>query len=161
PSGFIINSPGNFTTTTLSGNTSLQIAVGALNAATLTFSSYQELRGGMSSVSVAPTAPDQTGGPARGPRPGPAPLHPPQAAGHHTDGTANGGFQPSVAGTSLLQLVTPAGFNTSANFTAITATVNAPRVFVSDQTIGKDLQVGASVSLEAGSPAGVSVTLTS
>jgi uncharacterized repeat protein (TIGR01451 family) len=155
PAGFIINSPGSFSTTTLSSNTSVSIALGQLNPATLAFTAFQQLRAGIGPVSVPVTATDQTGGPGVGAITSPVTF----SSG---DTFKNTPFAPAAAGTSLLQIATPAGFNTSSNFTSITATVTAPGLFVNGPTIGKDLQQAASVSLGAAAPmGGLPVTLTS
>ena len=53
--GFIINSPGNFTTTAGAVNTSIQIVAAHLNANTLNFEVAQPVRGGLT-VSVPVTA---------------------------------------------------------------------------------------------------------
>src|SRR5262249_9455545 len=102
PSAFIINTPGNFGTTTLSGNTSIQITSARLTPGTLTFAQNQELRGGIGQVNVDVTATDQTGGPGVG-------------SITTTPLTFNGGdvaqstaFNPAVAGTSQIAVVTPA-----------------------------------------------------
>jgi hypothetical protein len=102
------------------------------------------------------TATDQTGGPGVG-------------AITVSPLTFNGGvgavitqFDPATAGTSLIEVLTPSGFNTSTNFRTITATVAAPTIAVSSPTVGMNLQQSGAVSLGAPAPAGgVTVTLTS
>ncbi len=162
PSGFVVNpfQIGNFTTTTLSGNTNIQITSALLNptagASLFNWVTNQAVRGGLAPVSVAVTATDLTGGPNVGTIVG-SPV------------VFNGGnsvqtlaFDPSVAGTSRIEVVPPAAFNTPNNTRVITATVTAPAINLFGQTIGKDLQAAANVSLGAPAPTGgVQVTLTS
>ena len=113
PSGFLINPGfiGNFTTTTLSTNTTIQIVSVRLST-NLTNAGSQVLRGGLAPVSVTVTATDQpTGGSSVGTIVGsPAGLQ------RQRERTRRSQFDPAAAGTSLIQLVPPpATFSTPTN----------------------------------------------
>ena len=157
PSGFLINPGfiGNFTTTTFSPNTSVQIVAIRLNA-NLTNAGFQVLRGGLAPVSVTVTATDQpTGGSSVGTIVG-SPL---TFNGNENAKTVQ--FNPAAAGTSLIQLATPATFSTPATNQAITATVTAPRIQISGGSfeVGRDLQQSVSIQLAEAPPSPVTVTL--
>ena len=133
PSGFVFNPfaiGATFTTTTFSANTNLQIlpALLAVGAAP-TFATNQAVRGGgLGPVNVTVSAVDQpTGGTSVGTIVG-SPV------------TFNGGdtskivaFDPTAAGTSLITVEVPTGFNFTApaNARVITATVTAPAMSAS------------------------------
>jgi hypothetical protein len=155
PSGFIINNPGNFNTTTLSLPTSIQLLPARLNPSGLAFVTNQIVRGGIT-VNVPLTATDQPG-----------------SSGVGTISTSpvvfNGGasaattsFVPANAGAALIEVGTPTGFSTPSSARTITATVSAPGISLPAQTIGKDLEVPVGMTLGAPAPAGgLQVTLTS
>ncbi len=155
PSGFIINSPGNFATTTLSNPTSIQLLPARLTPGTLSFSTNQTLRGGIV-VNVPVTATDQPGSTGVGT----ISTSPVVFNGGDTFATTT--FVPGAAGSSLIEAVAPAGFSTPATLRTITATVSAPVITLAAQTIGKDLEVGVGLSLGAPAPAGgLPITVTS
>src|SRR6185503_4627257 len=145
PSGFAINSPGNFTTTTFSTPTTIQALPYRLAPGTLTLVTNQTVRGGLT-VNIPITATDQTGGPGVGV----ITASPLVFVGGDTFKQTT--FDPAVAGTSLIALGTPTGFSTPANAPTPTATVTAPTITLSPQTIGKDLEVSTGLSLGAPSP---------
>jgi len=70
-------------------------------------------------------------------------------------------FTPRTAGTAKISVGTPAGFSTPANYTQITATVNAPNITVPNVTVGRDLQTSVGISLAVTPPSPVTVTVTS
>jgi hypothetical protein len=117
PSGFIINSPGSFITTTGAGNTNIQITPARLNPTTLNFEGNEQVRGGLT-VNVTVTATDQSGGPGVGTITT-SPLV-------FTGGTTSQStlFDPAVAGTSVITVGVPTGFDTPSNFRQISVTVN-------------------------------------
>ncbi len=116
PSGFIINSPGNFTTTAGAVNTSIQIVAARLNANTLNFEVAQPVRGGLT-VSVPVTAVAQSGSGV-----GTITTSPLVFSGNQSALSTQ--FDPAAAGTSLISVGLPTGFNPPSNFRQITATVN-------------------------------------
>jgi hypothetical protein len=114
PSGFIIFTPGNFSTTTFAANTAIQIVSARLNPTTLAYETGQALRGGLT-VQVPVTSSDTNVGTITV-----SPVT-------FTGGTvyyANTAFDPVIAGTSVISVSTPAGFSTPSNKQSITATVN-------------------------------------
>jgi hypothetical protein len=117
PSGFIINSPGNFSTTTTSGNTTIQIFSVRLNATTLNSDGTQAVRGGLT-VNVPVTATDQTGGPGVGT----ITTNPVVFSGNQI--IQNTAFNPAAVGTSLISVGVPTGFFSPSTSRQITATVN-------------------------------------
>jgi uncharacterized repeat protein (TIGR01451 family) len=154
PSGFIINSPTAINTSTFSVNTSMSITPARLNPTTLAWAANQAIRGGLVPVVVAVTATDQTGGPGVGViTPGTVTFNP-------GDSVKNAAFDPAASGTSLVQVVPPAGFGTPSTFRTLTATVTAPTISISNVQVGRDLQQSVSVSLNALPPSPVTVTLT-
>lgn len=155
PSGFIINSPGNFNTTTLSLSTSIQLLPARLNPTTLAFVTNQTVRGGLT-VNVPVTATDQPGSSGVGT----ISTSPVVFNGGASSATTS--FVPATGGTSLIEAVAPAGFSTPTTSRTITATVSAPGITLAAQTIGKDLEVPVGMTLGAPAPAGgLQVTLTS
>jgi hypothetical protein len=149
PSGFIINSPSSISTNTRAGNTNVQITAARLNAA-LVPQFNQALRGGLT-VNVSVTASGTAGTITTSPL-------------TFTGGVSaiNTAFDPVEEGSSTITVSVPAGFSTPAASRQITATVTAPAISFTNNTIGKDLQVQASVSLGAVALAGgTTVTVTS
>jgi hypothetical protein len=116
PSGFVFyNCFGtcDFTTTSLSGDTPLYVMPAMLDPTFLNLQSQQAVRGGLT-VSVPVTS----GTPAVGTIVGsPAVFNP----GDSFNSTI--AFAPSAAGTSVLAVGVPAGFNTPSNGRQLTATV--------------------------------------
>jgi uncharacterized repeat protein (TIGR01451 family) len=156
PSGFIISSPGNFPTTTLSTNTTIFLAAVRLNPGTLTWVTSQPVRGGRGPVNVPVIATDVTGGPGVGAiTASPVVFDSGDVSGSTT-------FDPTAAGTARIEVLMAPGFDRPSNAQTVTATVTAPSVTIPVQTIGRDLQVQTVASLEAPAPAGgTAVTLTS
>ena len=71
-------------------------------------------------------------------------------------------FQPRSEGNTTLLVDTPAGFNAPAQFARMTATVNLPRLAVTDQiTVGANLETTGTLLLGAPAQGKVAVTLTS
>ena len=112
PSGFIINSPGNFGTSAGAANTSIQITPARLNPVTLNWAANQAIRGGLT-VEVPVTSSNP-------------------AVGTITIGTlglgpaatsATTAFDPLAPGVATISVGVPAGFSTPGNFRQITATV--------------------------------------
>jgi hypothetical protein len=113
PSGFIINSPGNFTTTAGGGNSTIQVGAARLDPTTRNFAQLQEIRGGLS-VPVTVTS----GTPSVG-----TITTSPVTLGSGSQ-TANTQFDPAAVGTTQITVGVPAGFDTPSNFRQVTATVN-------------------------------------
>jgi hypothetical protein len=151
PSGFVIISPGNFTTTTLSTNTTIDVRSGRLNPGTLTFVTVQALRGGLLPVNVPVTSSNTSVGTIT--------VSP--VVFNAGAGQALTAFDPQNVGTTTIALQTPPGFSTPSNLQQITATLTGPGINLSNQTLGKDLQVSSSGVLGAPAPAGLQVTITS
>ena len=144
PSGFIIESPISITTTTLSGNSTVQVTLHQLNPTTLAVVGQQQVRAGHPPVLVDLSSSNTTVGVITV---SPVTFNPGISG-------VNTAFNPGAAGTSTVSVVQPAGFSTPSNFQSITATVSAPNLTVADVTVGKDLQTNRSVSLGAPAPAG-------
>jgi hypothetical protein len=113
PSGFIINSPGDFTTTVGAGNRTIQIGSARLDPTTKNFVQLQEIRGGLS-VPVSVTS----GTPGVG-----TITTSPVTLGSGS-ATVNTQFDPAAVGTAQITVGVPAGFDTPSNVRQITATVN-------------------------------------
>lgn len=150
PSGFIINSPGSFSTTSFSNNTNVQIRPYRLNPTTLAIQQIQAVRAGLS-VDVPVTSSDTNVGVIT--------TSPVNFAANVS--AVNTSFDPVAAGTSTIAVTQPAGFATPSAFQSITATVNAPNVIIGNVTVGKDLQVGVNISLQAAPPSPVDVIISS
>jgi len=150
PSGFIINTPGNFNTTTFSGNTNIQITSARLNPTTNAWASNQYLRGGLGDVSIYLTCSDVAVGERT--------LTPVGMTGGMNVVTTQ--FDPNSSGTATISIGTPAGFTTPTNYQQITATVDAPDINSSDVTVGKDLQTSSNIHLQTAPPSPVDVVVT-
>ena len=148
PSGFCLYDPSNnFSTTTLSNNTQLDVRAVRLNPS-LTFAAWARLRGGIS-VEVPVTSSDQAVGTiTTSPAVITATTYPYYTA-----------FHPVGDGTATVALTTPAGFSTPTSRQQFVATVSAPDVISADETVGLDLQVQASMHLEAAPPSPVDVVV--
>jgi hypothetical protein len=151
PSGFIVNSPSSLTTTTFSANTNVQIASARLHPTTLAWQANQPLRGGMPTVNVNLTNQDD----AVGVLTLTSLLFGPNV------GTQNTAFDPIAEGTSLVSVVPPAGFSTPSTDRQMPVTVTAPSVSLGgNATVGRDLQVSRSATLQTAPPSAVTVTFT-
>lgn len=150
PSGFIINSPGNFSTTSFSNNTTIQIRPYRLNPTTLAIQQIQAIRAGVT-VDVPVTSSDTNVGVITA-----SPLS--FGAG---DSVINTSFDPIAAGVTTIAVTQPAGFDTPSGFQSVTATVNAPNVNIGNVTVGADLQVGVNITLQAAPPSPVDVIISS
>ena len=150
PSGFIINSPGNFSTNSFAANTSLQITSARLNQS-LGFVQNQPLRAGIT-ADVPVTSSNPTVGTITA-----SPLH-------FIGGTqaVNTSFDPAQSGTTTIAVGLPAGFSAPTNFNQITATVSAPNLTLGSAAIqvGRDLQTQVTVSLQNAPPSPVDVSVT-
>jgi hypothetical protein len=153
PSGFVIYSPGSFTTSTFSTPTSVTVLPAILNAGVLTVAGYGTINPGVT-VSVPVTSGTTSVGTVSSPI-----VFGPGAS----SGTFS--FQPVAAGTSVLTLGTPVGFTTPSQSATqqSTATVTAPAIGVQTTAIttGALLQVSTYTYLSVTPPAAVNLTLTS
>jgi hypothetical protein len=150
PSGFIINSPGNFSTTTFAADTPIQIGSGLLDPNTLAWQGGQPLRAG--ATASVPVTSLNTGV-------GTITVSPVVFNGN--DGSANTAFDPLAGGTATIKVGTPAGFSAPSNYQQITATVTAPAITASPVTVGLDLQAMFNVYLPVAPPSPVTVTVMS
>ncbi len=152
PSGFAVQSPSVINTTRLSNNTGINVRPFRLQPTTLARSQSQPIRGGLT-VNVDVTSSDPSVGVVT-----PVPV----VFGPNIS-SANTAFDPLTVGTTTLEVVTPASFQTPPDRTQIPVTVDETGFTFSDRTIGKDLQDSQnSGRLEAPAPVGnVVVTLTS
>lgn len=112
PSGFYMYS-SSFTTVVSSANTSVQIRSARLHPTTLNVSTDQRIRGGLT-VNVGLTNSDDTVGT----------LTTSTLVFGPDEYLKNTEFDPLAAGTTDINVITPAGFDTPSNKTTITATVN-------------------------------------
>ncbi len=149
PSGFILNQ-GNISTTTFSTNTSVRVDASRLNPTTLNYVTTQALRGGLT-VQVPVTSSNTTVGTIVT-----SPL-----VFHAGDSNLNTPFDPANSGSTTIAVAQPAGFTTPSNFQSISATVTAPDISVSNQTVGRDLQTSLSINLGVSPPSPVTITVTS
>jgi hypothetical protein len=150
PSGFIISS-GNINSGS-TGDTTVRISASMLQP-----------------VSLAPT------GVTQGLRPGAAPANVALSSSNTAVGTitspvafsagASTGtatFHPVSSGTTTIGLQTPAGFSTPSQFQAVNASVGLPGLTTTTAVnVGKDLQQGNLVTLNATPSGAVAVTVTS
>jgi hypothetical protein len=155
PSGFVIYSPGNFSTTTFSTATSLTLAPAILTPGSLTVLGYASLSPGVGSPSITVNSSNTSVGTVTSPVT--------YNAGDYLDSAS---FQPTTTGgTTNLSISTPAGFSTPspASTQQITATVTAPPISVqtSSITTGTNLQVSTYAYLSQTPPSAVTLTLTS
>ncbi len=149
PSGFIINSPSVINTTTFAADTNVQLVSARLNPATLAWAASQAVRGGLT-VNVVMSSSDANVGTIASP-----------VAFNGGSVSANSAFDPENAGTTVLSVAAPAGFQTPTNFQSIDANVTGSSFNVSSAAVGEDLQLARTVSLQAAPPSPVTVTLTS
>jgi hypothetical protein len=149
-SGFLIWSPGNFSTTTLSNNTTISILAWRLDA-NGNIASNQELRGGIS-MEVPVTSSDPAVGAITS-----SPLT--FTGGGGSSRTTQ--FEPLTAGTALISVAQPDGFTIPSNgSTQITATVTAPNITMNNAVVGADLQLQHTVRLAETPPEPVDITVT-
>lgn len=149
PSGFGIVTPGNFSTTAISGNTTLDVRSARLHPTTLAIQTWQRVRGGIS-VEVPVTSSD--------PAVGTIITSPIVFA--NGDNAVDALFDPAAAGTCKLTVGVPAGFSAPLSSREITATVTAADVVGMNETVGLDLQTTSTVRLEAAPPSPVDITVT-
>ena len=153
PSGFFVNG-SVINTTTLSANTNVQVCVAQLSPGTLANEGAANLRFGVTPISIAMTSSQ--------PAVGVLTNSPRTIAGAEGCISQNAGgqlqFDPLAAGTTTLTLVQPAGFSTPATLSqASVATVTATGITMNVPNVGKDLQAGGSITLQAPAPAGGAV----
>ena len=153
PSGFVIYSPGNFSTTTFSSATSISLVPAILTPGTLTVLGYASINPGVS-VNVPVTSSVTSVGTVTSP------------VAYTTNGYLNSAsFQPVNAGSTVISISEPPGFSTPSQSSAlqITATVTAPPISVqtSSITTGVNLQVSTYVYLSQTPPSAVTLTITS
>jgi hypothetical protein len=146
PSGFIFNT-SSFTTNLFAGNSALTILPSVLDA-NLNYAGNQAVRGGLT-VNVPLVVANPSVGVL---------TANPVAVGANSFSGATA-FDPVGIGSTQITLGTPAGFSTPGNFQVITATVQAPAIFIGNVTVGKDLQEQRSVTLESAPPSPVTVTV--
>jgi hypothetical protein len=154
PSGFVIYSPGNFSTTTFSSSTSITLAPAILTPGSLTVLGYASLNPGIGNVTVPVNSSATQVGTVTSPVT--------YTAGSYLLSST---FQPVAAGTSNISIGTPAGFSTPAPAATqqIVATVTAPPISVqtSSITTGANLEVSTYAYLSQTPPSAVTVTVTS
>ena len=152
PSGFVIYTPGNFSTNTFASATPVTLAPAILNPGTLAVLGYASLNPGISTLNVPVNSSATQVGTVTSPV------------------TFSGGsylvsssFQPVAAGTSTLSIATPAGYSTPASSQSIVATVTAPPITLQTNAIttGTNLQVSTYAYLSVAPPSPVTLTLTS
>ncbi|WP_395339910.1 PKD domain-containing protein [Ningiella sp. W23] len=147
-SGFIIASPSSINTTVFSPDTNVRLSAYLLNSTTLAIVQQQALRAGFS-VDVPLVVDDPTVGVIT--------TSPVTFSGN--DVTLSTGFSPIASGTTTVAVTQPTGFSTPSRFTSIDANVSAPSILISDVTVGKDLQQGLGITLDAAPPSPVDVTV--
>ena len=149
PSGFYIELPsGSFATTIYSTNTMVRVRSARLTS-TFAYSTHQSVRGGKS-VAVTVTSSDPAVGTI---------TTSPITFGSNV-GYVDTYFDPAALGVSTVAVVTPAGFSTPSSGTQRIGTVDTPEIVGQDETVGRDLQIQSTVSLEAAPPSAVDITVT-
>jgi hypothetical protein len=156
PSGFVIAARSrigatSFVSTPGGRSTAITVHAARLDSS-LNFAAPQELAGGMP-VKVEVTNSNKSVGA----------INPSSVTIAGGDAVAATEFEPAGAGTATLALNTPANFSTPATLASLTVNIKMPGMSVTDQAmLGKNLQMGGSISLGQMAPAGgVVVTLTS
>ena len=153
PSGFIIYTPGSFTTTTFSTPTSVTLLPAILNSGVLTVAGYASLNPGATA-----SVPVTSGTPSVG-----TVTTPVNFSGGSSSATFS--FQPVASGSTLLSLGAVSGFTTPSQSSTqqINATVTAPPIGLQTTAIttGALLQVSTYAYLSVAPPSPVSLTLTS
>ena len=150
PSGFWINA-SSFTRDVFAANAAFGIRSARLNPTTLNLAAHEELRAGLT-VNVDLTNSDSAVGTLT--------VNPVVFSGG-SGVQINTAFDPVSAGATTITLVQPTGFDVPANVnTSIVATVTAPSIFLSNVTVGKDLQTTSFISLSNAPPSPVDVTVT-
>ena len=149
PSGFIVNSPGNFSTNTFATNTNIQISSARLTPGTLGWAQNQPLRAGVTaSVQVHEQRSDS--------------RH------HHCEPVDDCSRQfvgvddirPAVVRHHDDRRRHSNGCrDTATTFRQITATVSAPGVNIQNVTVGRNLQAQVSVTLDVVPPSPITVTV--
>lgn len=154
PAGFYISNLTTDTidTTTLSADTSLTVAAGALDPVTLKPVSVQQVRAGLGTVNVNIDDPNKTIGTITV---NPVVFNP-------GDAMKTTAFHPLATGSMNLTVTAPNGFTAPSQHQVIPTTVSAPAINIGNVTVGKDMQLLDGAWLEVGAPTGgVDITFTS
>ena len=147
PSGFWI-STNSFGTTTFSADTTIGLRSARLDAS-FAYATEQPLRAGLT-VNVPITSSDTNVGTV---------VSSVTFTGNQS--RVNTGFDPLVAGVTDLSITQPTGFEVPTNRSqSITATVSAPNITIGNVTVGRDLQVAATINLQSAPPTPTRVTVT-
>ena len=149
PSGFVIAS-GNLNSST-TGDSTITLGTAVLNPATLAVTgSTQSVRPG-ATVNVGVVSSNTAVGTVTSP-----------VAFDSNSVTATSTFHPVSAGSTTIGLQTPSGFSTPSQFQSVNATVGLPGMTTKTAvTVGKDLQLSNSVTLNVAPGSPVAVTITS
>lgn len=166
PSGFIedtgcIASGNNFSTTLLSGDTTVSVFAVPLNATTLNYDSYyycsptpEQLNPGVGPITINVTSSI----------PGTGTITSSPLTFNTGDSQQSTTFHPTGLGTTQVAIGAPSvpGFVTPSNLQSATATVTNSAFYLSAGPVGNDLQAPISFSMSQPAPAGgEQVTLTS
>jgi len=150
PSSFFFYTT-DFTTDVFAINTNVQLRSILLDSVTLNYAGMQEVRGGYTALVGLSSSNAAVG----------VFTENPLSVVGGTGVAQTVQFDPQAAGVTELSITQPTGFVISANMrTAITATVTAPDINLSDSFVGRDLQLSQTVSLSSVPPGPVDVTLT-
>ncbi len=142
-------------TTTFSGPTGLTVYLVTLTPGTLTLYTLSGNPVGPQAgpIPVAVTSTNTSVGTVTGS---------PSSIGVGTYFTSAISFNPATAGTTNLNLATPAGYSTPSNSSVqIVTTVTAPAINFSNQIIGNNTILAGSISLAAAPPSNETMTITS
>lgn len=155
PSGFVLSSPGSFSTTSLSPPSAIQVYPVILSPGSLTVLAGSQVSPQASGISVTLTSATPAVGTISG-----SPI-----VFHAGDTYNSGSFQPVSAGTSVLSIGTPAGFQTPApaSTQTVTATVTAPPINAGIATLLTGVKLSNSTYFYLSQPptSPVTVTITS
>ena len=151
PTGFAI-ATGNITTTTLSGNSNVQVCAFQLQPGTFNNEGQSTLRFGVTPVSIAMVSSNTPTGVITN-----SPLI---INGNQSCVSQSGAqfiFAPAAAGTTNLTMTQPASYAVPSNVPqSITATVTATAstISVTMSNLGRDLQSTGTIALSVGAPVG-------
>ena len=153
PGGFFVsNNLDSIDTTTISADTKITVAAGALDPVTLKPLAIQQLRAGVGSVSVKIDNPNTSAGTV---------VTNPLSFGA-TDASKESSFHPLAPGNMNLTITPPSGFTAPSLHGVIPTTVTAPAINIGNISVGKDMQLQDGVWLEVGAPTGgADITITS
>lgn len=152
PAGFFASNLSSIDTTTLSSDTSINVAAAALDPVTLKPLAIQQLQAGQPTVNVNIDDPSTSVGTITV---NPVSFNP-------GDAMKTTAFHPLAAGSMNLTITAPSGFTAPSQQQVLPTTVATPSINIGNVTVGKDMQLQDGAWLQTGAPTGgVDITFTS